>query len=244
MPIIIPFGADGVAPEQLSVRETDDGRQVECRLPHVIIDPSDDLALRLNSGGLEFGEPPPLPLMPEVADQLAYLLTHFKLYCTVWNKYPRLFLDRYFEFIRDQVAGNQAELTQSLAPFGDLYEFEQWAFSALRPLPRAHLWAPEDDTVTEFDSAGWIRVDFAFWGGAEIVAIDLIGSETRGASHARQSTRLAQHGIKVIEFPNAFLADAASNDFAASLPAEFLRFWDPGPLPSGPFRTTPLPDPT
>lgn len=243
MAIIIPFGTDDIAPDQLSVRESGNGPHVECLVPHVTIDPTEGLALRLNSGGLEFGEPPPLPLMPEIADQLAYLLTHFQRYCTVWDKYPRLFLENYFKFIRDQVADNQAELTQSLVPFGDLYEFEQWAFSALRPLPRAHLWAPENDKTAEFDSTGWIRVDFAFWSGAEIIAIDLTGTETRGRSHAGRSDRLARHGVKVIEIPNVVLTEAEPEIFAASLPAEFHGFWDPGPLPSGPFRTAPLPDP-
>jgi len=241
--MIIPFGTDKVSPEQLSWRETDDGRRVACRLPHVIIDLAEHLALRLNSGGLEFGEPPPLPLMPKVVDQLAYLLNHFQLYCTVWDKFPRLFLATYFKFIRDQVSDNEAELIQSLAPFGDLYGCEQWAFSALRPLPRAHLWIPENEAIEAFDSAGWVRVDFAFWTGAEIIAIDLVGTETRGPSHAGRLARLARHGVKMIEMPNGVLTDANPDNFAGNLSKEIHNFWTSGPLPSGPFRTTPLPDP-
>lgn len=235
-PIVIPFGADAIAPEQLSLTETADGARIECRIPHVILERADGRPLRLNSGGLEFGEPPPLPEMPKVPDQLAYLLTHFQLYCTVWDKYPRLFLDSYFAFIHRQILDNRRELIESLKPFKDLYTFEQWAFSALRPLPRAHLGAPED-------AAAMIRVDFAFWTGAEIVAIDLLGSETRRKSHAKRSTVLANNGVKLIEIRHETLAEAGSSDFAAALPAEFHRFWEAEPLPSGPFRTAPLPTP-
>jgi hypothetical protein len=235
-PIVIPFGTDAVAPEQLSLTETADGIAVDCRLPHVIIERAAARPLRLNSGGLEFGEPPPLPQMPEVADQLAYLLTHFQLYCTVWDKHPRRFLDSYFAFIHRQVLECRPELTQTLAPFGDLYRFEQWAFSALRPLPRAHLGTAED-------TAAMIRVDIAFWTGAEIVAIDLLGSETRGNSHARRREDLARIGVRLIEIHHEILAEARSSDFAALLPTIFHRFWETEPLPSGPFTAGPLPDP-
>ncbi len=243
-PIIIPFGADKVMADQIFLSETADGMEIHCRIPHVVIDRADRLPLRLNSGGLEFGEAPPLAQMPEVPDQLAYLLTHFQRHCTVWDKYPRAFLDRYFAFIHGQMMENRPELTKSLAKFKDLYRFDQWAFSALRPLPRAHLWAPENAEIREFDAGQMLRVNFAFWTGAEIVAIDLIGTETRGEAHATRRNRLTRNGVKIIEMRHEYLGETRSSDFAASLPPEFHGFWKTQPLPAGPFRTIPLPDPT
>jgi hypothetical protein len=236
-PIIIPFGSDSVAPEQISRNETADGKRIECRLPHVILDPAARLPLRLNSGGMEFGEPPPLPQMPEISDQLAYLLTHFQLYCTVWDKFPRAFLARYIGFIHDQVMDHREELTRSLAPFGDLYRFDEWTFSALRPLPRAHLWIPK------FDGGRMFRVDFAFWTGAEIVAIELRGSETETKSDARREEILTQNGVRVVQISHDLLTEARARDYAARLPAEFHRFWETEPLPSGPFRPDTMPNP-
>ncbi|NQU71758.1 MAG: hypothetical protein HQ514_14480, partial [Rhodospirillales bacterium] len=143
-----------------------------------------------------------------------------------------------------QMMDNRTELIQSLAQFKDLYRFDQWAFSALRPLPRAHLWAPENAGIQEFDVGQMLRVDLAFWTGAEIVAIDLIGTETRGEAHATRRNRLTRNGVKVIEMRHEYLGETRSSDFAASLPPEFHGFWETQPLPSGPFRTTPLPEPT
>lgn len=240
-PVIIPFGTDTVTSNQVTLTETADGVQFACRLPHVIIDPADRLPLRLNSGGLEFGDPPPVSQMPEISDQLAYLLTHFQLYCTVWDKFPRAFLDRYFAFIHDQVTACREELEQSLSRFGDLYRFEEWAFSALRPLPRAHLWAPENSGIPDFDVAHLLRVDLAFWTGMNIIAIDIIGTETRGEKHAARKNRLTGNGVTLIEIPHDILAEDRKRDFAAGLPPAFHRFWESEALPAGPFKSAPLP---
>jgi len=234
--IVIPFGTDAVAPELISITETADGFGVDCRIAHVVLDRTDAPPLRLNGGGLEFGEPPPLPQMPEVDQQLDYLLAHFQRYCSVWDRYPRAFLTSYFAFIHRHIMDNRRELAQSLARFEDLYRFDQWAFSAPRPLPRAHPMARDAGD-------GFLpRVDFAFWTGSEIVAIDLIGSATRGKAHEERRAVLARNGVKVIEIPHGILDSAHEGDFAAALPAEFHRFWETEPLPSGPFKTAPLPE--
>lgn len=234
MPIIIPFGADAVAPHQFSVSKSADGVEIDCRLPHVIIDQADAVPLRLNSGGLEFGEPPPLPEMPKVSEQLDYLLAHFQRYCSLWDKHQRAFLERYFAVIYSHIMENQQELIQSLVRFGNLYRFDQWAFSALRPLPRAHLLAPENSDSSEL---AMVRVDVAFWTGFEIVAIDLIGSETRGKAQDRRRERLIRNGVKVIEIPHGILDESHSNEFRGSLPSDFYRFWEMEALPSGPFQS-------
>ena len=241
--IVIPFGTDKVAPEQISLKQTEGGQKFECRLPHVVIDPTAGLALRLNSGGLEFREPPPLPEIPAVADQLNYLRNHIQLDCTVWDKYPRMFLDSYFAFILRHVMDHGPELMRSVARFQDLYRFDDWAFSALRPLPRAHLPAPDATEMLGRDAAEMIRVDFAFWTGTEIIAIDVLSSETRGISHDRRRAGLRQAGVRVFEVSRESLDPARSRDFAAGLPAAFQQFWEEEALPSGPFRTEIPPTP-
>jgi hypothetical protein len=240
---VIPFGADRILPGQLSWLETADGAVVDCVLPHATIRRAKAAALRLNGGGLEFGEPPPLAAMPEIADQLAYLLVHFQRYCGVLDKHPRRFLARYFDFVHRQILDRRAELSRSLARFQGLYRFDHWAFSAPRPLPRAHLHAPELGTTQGYDPADLVRVDFAFWTGAETVAIDLIGSETRGETDALRRARLTQNGVRLIDIPHDLLDPARRREFDHCLPADFHRFWQGEAVPSGPFTLTPLPEP-
>ena len=129
--MVIPFGADTVTAAQ--VLNAGDGYTY--RLPAIAVHPGK--ALRLNSGDLVFGTPPPLATLPLVADQLQFLGGHFQHHCGIWAKPARLFIARYFDFIEAEIATHNDELKTALKRFGSLYMPEHWAFSALRPLPRA-----------------------------------------------------------------------------------------------------------
>jgi len=225
-PTVIPFGADRVSAAQ--VLETGDGYTYH--LPRITVQPGK--ALRLNSGGLVFGTPPPLAAIPEVADQLQFLRGHFQHHCGIWAKPARLFIERYFEFIAAEIAVHRAELETGWKRFGSLYIPEHWAFSALRPLPRAHLIAPETPEDPPPDCL--LRCDIAFWSSEGAIAIDLVGAGTRGAAHARWRTRLEATGIRVIEIHREHLAD--SDSLRACLPGDFLEFWRGEAVPTGPFR--------
>ena len=225
-PTVIPFGADAVTAAQ--VVETDGGH--DYRLPCANVQPGK--ALRLNSGGLVFGSPPPLATMPAVADQLLFLRGHFQHHCGIWAKSARLFIERYFEFIEMEIAAHRAELEIRLERFGSLYIPEHWAFSALRPLPRAHLEAPENPGETPPESL--VRCDIAFWPAKGAVAIELVGTTTRGATEEKWRARLETADIRVIEIRPEQLAD--SDSFRACLPDDFRKFWHQEALPAGPFR--------
>lgn len=236
MPILIPYAADAVTAGQVSFG--DDGTPAAYRLPAVAVEPG--RALRLNSGGLELGEPPPLAAMPEVADQLAFLSGHFRHQCGVWTKYARRFVERYMDFVAWEVAAHRDELARQLDRFGDLYRVEHWAFSALRPLPRAHLPAPEMPEDAPPDSL--VKVDVAFWTGSGAVAVELVGRTTRGAAEAHRRARLEAAGTRVVGMQHDLLDDDDMAAFAALLPADFRTFWRGEALPSGPFGTDTVPD--
>jgi hypothetical protein len=225
-PTVIPFGADTVAAAQ--VIKTDNG--YDYRLPCADIQPGK--ALRLNSGGLVFGTPPPLAAMPAVADQLLFLRGHFQHHCGLWSKPARLFIERYFEIIEMEISAHRAELQTSLERFGTLYEVEHWAFSALRPLPRAHLAAGENPGDAPPESL--VCCDIAFWSAKGAVAIDLVGTATRGGAEKKWRARLDAACIRVIEIHPAQLAD--SDSLRACLPDDFHEFWRDEVLPTGPFR--------
>lgn len=228
--MIIPFGADTVTAAQ--VLDTDDGNgdRYAYHLPGMTVHPGQ--ALRLNSGGLVFGAPPPLAALPEVADQLQFLRGHFQHHCGIWSKPARLFVARYFDFIAAEIAQHRADLETELKRFGSLYIPEHWAFSALRPLPRAHLIAPENPGEPPPECL--VRCDIAFWSAKGAVAIDLVGASTRGAAHARWRARLGAAGTRVIEIQREHLADSES--LRACLPDDFHAFWRGEAVPTGPFR--------
>lgn len=230
---VIPFAADAVTSAQIV--PADDGAPVAYRLPGVAV--MTGTALRLNSAKIAFGEPPPLQTLISVADQLEFLRGHFQHECGIWAKHARLFMARYIDWIDGEIAANRAELIEKLGRFGSLYTPEQWAFSALRPLARAHLAAPETPGADIPDAL--VRADIAFWTETGAVAIDLLGGTTRGTVDARRRARLDRAGIRVIDMPVSALT-AGGAGFAACLPDDFQGFWRGESLPSGPFGNDPI----
>ncbi len=232
MPILIPYNSEDVTEAQ--TLPDPGGAGFSYRLPTVAVSPG--AALRLNSGGIEFGDPPPLRDMPDVASQLAFLNRHAQHQCGVYAKYARRFVDRYFAFVAAEIAENRDELAERLAPFGTLYEPEHWAFSALRPLPRAHL-------PTGIGEAGpdgppeLTRVEIAFWTADGAVAIELVGRGSRLPADARRRARLEGAGIGIVELSHDALDRDDPAMLRALLPAAFARFWEDEALPMGPFRT-------
>jgi hypothetical protein len=224
--MVIPFGADTVTAAQ--VLNAGDGYTY--RLPAIAVHPGK--ALRLNSGDLVFGTPPPLATLPLVADQLQFLGGHFQHHCGIWAKPARLFIARYFDFIEAEIATHNDELKTALKRFGSLYMPEHWAFSALRPLPRAHLIAPENPGDLPPDCLA--RCDIAFWSAQGAIAVDLVGASTRGPAHTRWRARLEAAGTRVIEIHREHLAD--SDSLRARLPDDFHAFWRGEAVPTGPFR--------
>lgn len=239
MPIIVPYNADSVAPAQVVTVSGHDGARIAYRLPMAELHAGQPL--RLNSGGIEFGDPPPLRDMPDVPSQLAFLNRHFQHQCGVWSKYARRFVDRYFAFVEDEIARHREELAARLAPFGSLYEIGHWAFSALRPLPRAHL--PAGGALSGSGEAApeLVRVEIAFWTAAGAVAIDLVGRGTRGAAEARWRDCLEAAGIRIVQISHDAIDSDDADAFADRLPDDFKRYWRDEILPAGPFRTDPAP---
>ncbi|MBI3513472.1 MAG: hypothetical protein HY060_05320 [Proteobacteria bacterium] len=186
--------------------------------------------LRL-SDGWRFAEQPTAAHLIDRAAQFAFLRDQLKHFCDPWAPHQGRFLDAYFAFIAHQVARDAASLQARLAPFGDLYRVEDFGFAALRPLPRAHV--P--------DGATSIAVDFAFWTGAELIALDLADTRRTRRQRAAAHARLGQAGAHVVELAaEAVTADGAG--LATLLPAPLVRFCDGEALPASPFKAAALGD--
>ena len=154
--LLIPFGTGKWSDRRLKVE--DDG-SFQCMAPHVLVGISERQPLRLNSAQYEFMEPPNHRELADPADQLEFVLNHMKIHCDLWGKFQNLFLDRYVQFIAAHVEENKTQLGKLIKPFGSLYQYRDWVFSAFRPLPQAHINVGSGAYATE----DLIAVDFAFW---------------------------------------------------------------------------------
>jgi len=196
-----------------------------CRVPHVVINPADGAPQRLYDGPYDFIEAPPLQDLADPAAQLDYLRAYTDRHCSLWGKFQKLFIERYFAFVTSEVARNRRALENRAAGFHGLYHYRDWLFSALRPLPQAHLCLSADGRPP-------VRVDFAFWTGAAVLAVDLVGSETAGPGQQERCERLRAAGVEQVLLPHAVLR---SGELADHLPPALLRFWQHDAVPCGPF---------
>lgn len=219
MQLIIPYGTAEWRPETKAAQVA---IETDARDP-----------LRLNDGRYDFAELPPAAGTGTVAERLAILRDHLTEFCDLWAKRPRQFVALYFRFIDGMIAADRTVIDAHLARFGGLFTADDYAFSALRPLPRAHVPVAPDKRV---------RVDFAFWTGERLVAVDITGNEARGPAWDERRRQLDTAGIQRIEIPAAAIARDDPALLNTALPPELAAFWRGEPMPSSPFKATALGD--
>jgi len=205
----------------------------DANAPQVVIDTEARDPLRLNDGPYDFAELPPAAGTGTVAERLAILCCHLTELCDQWAKRPRQFMALYFRFIDAVIAADRPALEAHVQRFGGLFTAEDYVFSALRPLPRAHLPVASDARV---------RVDFAFWTGARLVAVDITGDEAQRPTWQERGRQLEAAGVQRIEIAGSAVAEEDPGLLRAALPPEFAAFWRSEPLPSSPFRAASLGD--
>jgi len=133
-----------------------------------------------------------------------------------------MFLDAYFASIAAAIAGHADEIASLAARAGGIFAPGDWSFSALRPLPQAHL--------------GPVRVDVAFWTGARIIAIELLGSASPRRQRKDELAQLEAQGVVLVPVQAADLSREGERLLVRLLPPEFfLRFWDGVVFPASPF---------
>ena len=181
--------------------------------------------LRLSTMTWDFPERPDLITLAERDARLDFLRDHLKSLCGLWDKTPRWFLDAYFRDIHKSILRNRHDLEALAAVHGGLFRPEDWAYSALCPLPQARLPAVPDTVV-----------DVAFWSGAELYAVFVLGTTSQNRAQREDRARIRESGVHVIEIPGAELQRASAGDPMARLPAALGKFWEGVSLPSSPFR--------
>jgi len=195
--------------------------------PAVTIDTSARDPLRLNDGPYSYEDGTQRP-GSSAAERLDFLRDHLIELCDMWAKRPRQFVALYFRFIARIMERDRTAIGEKARKLGGLFTADDFAFSALRPLPRAHI--------------NGTRVDFAFWTGSTLVAADVTGDDAKGAAWEARRARLAAAGAQILEIPAAIIARDDVAVLEEFLPREFGAFWQDEALPSSPFKAAGLTD--
>jgi hypothetical protein len=100
-------------------------------------------------------------------------------------------------------------------------------FDAVLPLPQAHLYL--HDPLSEkysFCPDNMFKVDFAFWTGKEIVAVEIDGeSHVGNREHVRKDRLMQRAGVHVVHILNNEIREFAQKTITKLLPKEIVEFW-------------------
>ncbi|MGN6461325.1 MAG: hypothetical protein ACTHLY_08950 [Pseudolabrys sp.] len=194
--------------------------------PVVQIEPASRKPLRLNNGRLN------LHGKTDAADAFSRIKEYLLTICGPWSRQHHLFIDTYFAFIDEQCERHRAELNDILAPFGSVYSYRDFRFSAWLPLPLAVV----DSSTPPQPEQPLPRADFLFWSGTEFIAVELCGHTSRSNKRIRELDQLRQAGVRIVDTHLSQLRADHGAQFIAAFPSDFSRFWAGERFPSGPLK--------
>jgi len=228
--LLIPFGApkwviDGIAVVGVSTT----GTYIQSETPLAHIDKSKQVGLRLRHFKDIF--PGEWPIVHETAEAADFIRKHLHESCEIATDSERRFLDLYFEYCREKI--QVGVRVYSRARPGDRsdwptpYNDDDWIFDALLPLPQAHLY--ETDPLSgkyTFVPSRMMKVDFAFWTGKRLVAVEIDGSSHVGSEgHVEKDRLLQRAGVHVVHILNSEITKYGARVIGALLPPEITEFW-------------------
>jgi hypothetical protein len=153
---------------------------------------------------------------------------YLKENCEVQTESEKSFLDLYFDFCISRVKPTEWYLKafskdKMPKPFNDL----EWVFDALMPLPQAHFYLSDSlEKGYSFAPKNMVKVDFGFWTGMELLAVEIDGASHIGSEpHIRKDRLLQRAGIRVIHILNKELTEHGKKVISALLPEEVTEFW-------------------
>jgi hypothetical protein len=231
--LLIPYGIAEWSPDGLSL-EGFSARALRLRtaFPCAAINRATRQPLRFNNSRYDFGFAP--SAQTGAVDEAGFIKEYLKGLCRPWDNLSTQLLDAYFSFLSDLLDEHRDALAARLEPYAGLYDYRDWFFSAPKPLPRAHLYAPPEGRAGT--TSDFARVDFAFWLGDRLVAAQSSQGFLTPKKAKAQSDRLRLAGIDVVMFGPADLAGDKARDLFTSILGLSLAFWDGEMLPSGPSR--------
>ena len=226
--LLIPFGGPKWSIERISVvGVSTTGTYLQSDTPLAYVDRSKSRALRLR----DFKAVMPGLWEDEMDSNVALgtLQSHLREKCELATTSEKAFLDLYFQYCRRCVTAPAyierlyRHTKERPVPYNNL----DWVFDAMMPLPQAHLYQndPLQDSF-QFAPSRMMKVDFAFWTGKRLVAIEIDGSSHAGSDAHIQKDRLLQRsGVHVVHILNSELAKYGIKVIERLLPQEITSFW-------------------
>ncbi len=232
---LMPFATDSWSPEGIRLdRQARGGLEFDCAFPCVALDMASRTSLRLNNTRFDLEGMP--DLTESSGSEAHFLRDVIKRQCRPWEPLAHRFVDGYFTALDHLLAAHAQTLGERLAPFAGLYDPAHWLFSAPRPFPRAHLFAPAGSPSDTLSPEDFVAVDFAFFLGPDLVAVLPEPSGLTPRKAQARAERLERAGVRIATFSNADLTDAPADLFCRALSPRLPTFWEADAVPMGPFR--------
>ena len=225
--LLIPFACPKWGIEKISIVGVSTQKTyVQSEVPCVHIDKKSSEAIRLRSINELF--PQDFPEGFEIWEAFDFIRTYLQKECHLQTDYERRFLDLYFEYCKEVVTPRPWETDEKAAELPPPRNNPCWVFDALFPLPQAHLYLhdPLQGGYT-FVPENMFKVDFAFWTGKQIVAVEIDGESHVGSrSHVRKDRLMQRADVAVIHILNNELHEFGTNVISKLLPHSLTHFWE------------------
>jgi hypothetical protein len=144
------------------------------------------------------------------------------------TKYERTFLHLYFEYFKSFL--KEDSFSKIANPLS--------LFNALLPIPQMQLYVHdplEDDWSDRFEPSNNFRVDFGFWTGTRLIAVEIDGNEPSGyARDIRRDRLLRRAEVDVIHILNTEIEQHARRVIRTLLPNDITLDWRRRPVPDAP----------
>jgi len=137
------------------------------------------------------------------------------------TRYETTFLKIYFDFIKDHSFVRE--------PLG--------RYNALLPIPQMQLYVHDvlDDSQWTFEPNNNFRVDFGFWTGTKLIAVEIDGNEPEGyARDIRRDRLLRRAEVDVVHILNTEIDKHGMRLMVALLPKSIAFDWTEAPVPERP----------
>jgi hypothetical protein len=237
--LILPFGRAVKSDlQKISLSAVSaDGLYFSTDVPVIFIRKSEKRLMCLGDFEKHFGD---LPENLFDADDFAYLdymrdtLKSNNPNMTSWEEQ---FLDLYFEmlsvlqayiYVNSQVLRDQIERTEKKIgveiPFGMFYKSPNDLWRALLPIPELQLYVQDPLAETKnYQPDNNFRVDYGFWNGEKLIAVEIDGAEPGGyARDIRRDRLLRRAGVDVIHILNLELTKHKARALMELLPRQFF----------------------
>jgi len=137
--------------------------------------------------------------------------------------YEAAFLNHYFEFVKDHPFIKE--------PFG--------RYNALLPIPQMQLYVHDvlDFGRWSFEPNNNFRVDFGFWTGTKLIAVEMDGNNPEGyAGDVRRDRLLRRADVDVVHILNTEIDKHGRDLMVPLLPHSITFDWTEAPVPERPPR--------